>query len=67
MAVTDWVVIGVVFGISVPASLWTGGCGTVIEIAAVLIAVGVIVDAALIALADVRFERRRVDRRWKRG
>jgi hypothetical protein len=38
-----------------------------IELAVVLVAVAVVVDLWLVALADVRFERRRVDRRWRRG
>lgn len=37
-----------------------------IQPAIILIAVGVIIDAALVALADVRHDRARVDRRWKR-
>lgn len=37
-----------------------------IQPAIILVAVAVICDAVLVALADVRFERRRVDRRWKR-
>jgi hypothetical protein len=39
----------------------------VIEIAAVLVGVVVVIDLWLVALADVRYERRRVDRRFKRG
>ena len=38
-----------------------------IEIAAVLIGVGVLIDVCLIALADIRYDRARVDRRFKRG
>lgn len=38
-----------------------------IEIAVVLIGVGVLIDVCLVAVADVRFDRRRVDRRFKRG
>ena len=37
-----------------------------IEIAAVLIGVAVLADAILVALADVRYERARVDRRLQR-
>ena len=40
---------------------------TVIEIAAILVDVAMVVDLWLMALADVRYERRRVDRRFKRG
>jgi len=39
----------------------------VIELAAVLVGVAVVLDAFWIAVADARFDRRRVDRRWKRG
>lgn len=37
-----------------------------IELAVVLVGVGVVLDLSLVALADVRHERARVDRRWKR-
>lgn len=37
-----------------------------IEIAAIAIGVALILDAFLIALADVRHARARIDRRWKR-
>ena len=37
-----------------------------IEIAAVLIGVVIVIDAALVALVDVRYDRARVDRRFKR-
>lgn len=42
------------------------GLRVVIEVAAVLIGVGVVLDLALVAVADVRHERARIDRRWKR-
>jgi len=48
-------------------SLWIGGCVTVIEIAVIAVGVVVVIDLWLVALADVRFMRRRVDRRFKRG
>ena len=38
-----------------------------IELAVVLVGVVVVIDLWLVALADVRFMRRRVDRRFKRG
>lgn len=37
-----------------------------IELAVILVGVGVIVDAVVVALADVRFERCRLDR-WRDG
>ena len=37
-----------------------------IEIAAIAVGLAVVVDLWLVALADVRYERTRVDRRFKR-
>jgi len=39
----------------------------VVELAAVLIGVGVLIDVCLVALTDVRHDRNRIDRRFKRG
>jgi hypothetical protein len=38
-----------------------------IEIAVSLIGVAVVLDLWLVALTDVRHDRRRIDRRWRRG
>jgi hypothetical protein len=38
-----------------------------IQLAVVLIGVGVLIDVTLVALGDIRHDRNRVDRRWKRG
>lgn len=39
----------------------------VIELAVVLVGLGVLADAVVVALDDVRFERSRLDRRRRRG
>ena len=38
-----------------------------IEVAVIAVGVALVADAVYVALADVRFMRRRVDRRWRRG
>lgn len=43
------------------------GAPPMIEAAVIAVGVAVIADAMYVALLDVRFMRRRVDRRWRRG